>query len=259
MRKKVLKRLISVLLVCVIAVSTVTIQSEAHIENNHYGMNNWWGSNGYDVTNMKYYISSSALIGPYDMNLYSLAYIPALGWNMLNCRVNIAEVTSGGQPPWVAETIFVNGDFLQDPKSGGSVKLRKRNGEYVDITVSNMNLDWGSGDYMGVVIIINRNSAFWNQSTKDGIPPTDAQITARARSVWLHEVGHTLKLQHPLAASIGTQCGAPIPEHIHPTITGYYPKANMNPFLPDIEPNAGSVFVNYHDQTNLRARWGLNL
>ncbi|MCL2035986.1 MAG: hypothetical protein FWG83_01185 [Oscillospiraceae bacterium] len=261
MRKKVLKRLISVLLVCVIAVSTVTIQSEAHIESESpaFPGNNWRGSNGHTITDIKIYINSSSITGPLIMDIYYRPMIPVLGWNAVsNCQVNISEIKNTGSPTSY-DWVLVRGAQLESGV-GGRIYHRNMSGNLITIDETNRDSNWYRAE-----IHMTTSMDFWQKKIKVGKPgsggpsdpsPTDAQIKDRARTVFMHEVGHALKLCHPVTGSTPTSTAGHNIRRTTYTGPVYYPYSVMNTGgYPDQYEDIRASRQE-HDTQNLRARWG---
>ena len=212
MRKKVLSLVFSLILVfgCVSLVS-------AHDED--YFLYGYSSSSGITVSNLKLRIASSAQ----NTIQTSTVYNSATSWNGISSNVAVS-VTVASNNTVVSNYVMVSGQSYSDNTLGETIPYDSSG------NITGANTVWSN-----VEIIMNTNMSTWGSCTN---PP------AAAKKSFLHEVGHVLKLAHPVRNSY----------YSGHTYASGYPLAIMNQGFPN-----GSYIptsIQTHDKTNLKAKWG---
>jgi len=252
------KRLVSLVLTFALVLGLVLTDSpvslvqeaEGHIENvgGPPGPgNNWRGLAGiHNPANLLFYIQPSAITGVLTLANYQATMTQQNSWNGHTNRVFVASIvpTFPGPNHFHVDVVGINNlDAL------GMIMHRcLSTNVLMDMALFGAHNHWGR-----VEIHMNRTQSVW---TEPAGSLTNNQIRDRVISVFRHEVGHVLKLQHPQASNSSTQIsGHTILEIAPGPVVGYFPLSVMNQGVPDIY-NHATVGVSQHDIQNLRARWG---
>ena len=173
-------------------------------------------------SNLKFRIESTAITSLLTSSVYHSAY----NWSGISSNVgNIGvAIAAPGMPTTGFFSLY--GQVLYGGTLGTTI--------YMDSlgNIVNANSNWHM-----VCILMNTDSSAYSGT---GDPTQDA------KKVFIHEVGHTLKLCHPVY-SPGTS------GH---TYNGGYPKAIMNQGLPKSSTPWVSATIAEHDKSNLKAKWG---
>lgn len=209
------KRILSVIISLSAAVSALTFNTSAHTGDIYTGT--YLSTSPCNQSSLGFVVYSSAQT---TLLNYNDVYSKAFAWDGITDNVNIRiAMYSSGMP---TSTFFsVRGEDLGN--TYGVTAAYNADG-----TGANLNSDWYS-----VSITMNTNGIFNNASNP-------AQAAAKT---FIHEVGHALKLDHPLQK-------AGLLDH---TYSGR-PIAIMNQGFPN-----GTYIpttVAKHDRYNLTAKWG---
>ncbi len=173
-------------------------------------------------TNLRFYIESSAQ----NSLLNSSVYNAGLSWNGISSHVSVSVAYYA---PGLSSTGFYS-------VIGASVGTGVR-GETIPYNSSGNETNFDS-NWQRVVIKMNTNTAAYNGSAS-GYNATD-----QAKKTFIHEVGHALKLKHPIM-----QFG--LDGHNYPNGR---PWAVMNEGL--INGSYIPAVISQHDRSNLIAKWG---
>jgi hypothetical protein len=171
-----------------------------------------------------------------------------ISWGGLSSNVRIGAVTTMTTTQFTAsiknnESIVpIIGTHYNN--SGGVIRLgrivpRAQNGA----EIANLDIDWHR-----VEIEINIDPTVWAHGGASVF-----EQSQRAHHTIRHEVGHVLKLAHPLC---GLSPNAVAQHNVYGTTTigtGWYPIAAMNQGFPN---NVISANITAHDVLNLRRVWG---
>ncbi|MCL2071943.1 MAG: hypothetical protein FWH07_06905 [Oscillospiraceae bacterium] len=203
---------------------------------------------GYDIFNIWLRVEDSALNSVLTMDVYQQAIGPN-GWNQRSNNVRISRVSqsvaneSASGHTRVAGANFIGGNFPL--RAYGQVLIYNATGVLLQSNTANANSFWGRSE-----LYMNRDVTAYG-----GIPSATLR-RERAVNVFLHEVGHVLKLAHP---------GYDYTQYTHPPTHGYndggllggwFPISVMNQGLRDINTPHLPISVTNHDTTSLRAKWG---
>ncbi|MBO6161658.1 MAG: hypothetical protein J6O53_00205 [Eubacterium sp.] len=170
-------------------------------------------------TNMKFKIESSAQTSLLTSSVYNAAH----GWDNVSSTVGTVGVAMAY--PGMPSTGFfsVNGVVYTDGTLGETIP-RNSSGNIVSLT----------SNWYSVSINMNTYSlAYYGASDE----------TQAAKKTFIHEVGHALKLKHPVQNSA-------LDAHVYDGL----PWAVMNQGFPNGYNVANIVSV--HDKKNLRQKWG---
>jgi hypothetical protein len=187
----------------------------------------WGGNVPYISTALAFNIQNSALVGVFgNMIVYqsirnSVDSTVYAGWNDISSNVNIIQIANNVHG---AGNIQVRGEPLGFPFMGVTLP---RNGN----NIAEIWQNWTS-----VEIVMNNDLGDWNL-----FAPNIAERLVLFRKVFAHEVGHVLKLSHPLTDAMCTNF------------------ALMQQGVPRMLPNGQwevSHEVAAHDFFNVRERWG---
>lgn len=170
----------------------------------------------------------------------SAVYNHGTDWNGISSNVKLSVVSVGGGTPTILNqlcvygkdkggTIISNSDADRVIFTAGETVFYDENGKVVDIYT---NCVWSE-------IEMNTNAKIMKFFAER--PDYAKPIFSKA---FRHEVGHALKLTHPLKNS-----------DLHTNKYGGYPEAIMNPGDPGGEEYV-SPTITEHDKACLRKRWG---
>ncbi len=216
---KLKKRIIPMLAV-LLAATAMTTTASAH-DGDYYG-GKYIGKDGADILLRICESAQTSLLTK------SGVYEGCYDWNNISSSVTVRMAwTVPGMPSLKDEMLVVgmdlsNTDYL-------AVTVYYRNGASVY-----GNSDWDTSKiYMSTAL-----SDFQNGSCRDA--------KEAARQTFVHEVGHALKLSHPLLSK-------GLPGHTKP---GGRPVAVMNQGYPGSYDEAVSPIITAHDKSCLIAKWG---
>lgn len=184
------------------------------------------------VTKADFYvrIHSSAL-----NNVYSFddVYMYGEEWNKTSSNVDLYVMSVGESVSIVPNQINVIGENIKSAKGGlilGIIDPHDRYGKECDVSD-----DWGYCD-----VKINNTSTAQNYLFSKSDP------TTAARKVFLHELGHALKLAHPVQST----------SHSGNNAYNGYPYAIMNDGSLDNTVCASNT-ITAHDKSCVIAKWGV--
>lgn len=216
----------------------------------------WWiGKNGYNVGNLRFNINQSAIISN---NLNSMANVGTYsvvrtngsvtgtgGWNNISSKVSITDVNSGLTG---SNLVQVQGSNL-GLSTAGKIRIFNSSG----VEMQEPNLGQLSSDWSRAVIMMNNETRIWMSGH------TSISVASeRIRKVFIHEVGHVLKLRHPDKGNTPTIFPGHTVQSFGTYGNGFYPLAVMNTgWAIDVGGYvATSSRVRNHDMLNLRTAWG---
>ena len=243
MKFKRFKKTMAVFLAFVFMVSAAKTPAGAHIEVN------WRGNiTGHNTQSLKFFVFSSARNTILTM---SGVYEPArqsapTGWNNIFQRVNISSITSTSP---ASDSILVQGMNLGNT-TFGRIAAYDRNGNMVggnwpnDTTVHQ--------NWHVVTIWMNNTDNIWKRDNSNLSTATQRQ---RAKGVFLHEIGHALKLQHP---AVGDEISQPNGHSIPDPMSGgfrWYANSVMNSGDYPGKKSWIAFETKTHDRQNLTDRW----
>lgn len=215
------KRIIS-LAVALMCLTLMATTAQAHT-GDYFGGKYVGGS--INLKNLTLRVSSSARTALLTEEVYKSAY----NWNNISSNIKISNIImeTPGMPS-TSSTVMVYGadsGFLGDAAAG--TLPYDKNGNSTSLWDS----DWSYAE-----IYLNTDVAAY-----DGVD----NLTLAAKKTFMHEVGHVLKLDHPLQNS---------------TYEGHVydgrPYAVMNQGAPFAKGGAVAPEVAQHDKNNLIAKWG---
>lgn len=218
---KIKKRIIPVLAAVLVSMNAVASTALAH---------------PYDYWNGKYIGKSDAKLlfritqsAQTDLLNWVDVYSAGYGWSNISDNVEIGLVyATSGMPSFSGEMVVFGKEYTDGTL--GETFIYGSSGE-LEPTNNNLNSNWDH-----VAIAMNTDSNIFNLAS-DPI--------AAARKTFVHEIGHALKLCHPVQA----------PNTDRHNIDDL-PKAIMNPGFPNSQGGATSATITAHDKTCLRAKWG---
>lgn len=202
----------TIFIVGVFTIVSFTSPIEAH--NSDYFAGTYDANAVCSTTNMKFFITTSAQNSILNASVYS----SATAWNSISSKVNISNIvmqTPG--MPYLSGFYYVYGSTYYDGTLGETLT-------YNGSTIVSENSTWTS-----VAIYMNSNSSVFPNETA-------------GKKTFIHEVGHALKLKHPLNSV-----------YFHGPQYYGYPKAIMNQGIPNTAEVASSI--QQHDIENLKAKW----
>lgn len=217
---KIKKRVIPMLAGMVTAIM-LTSTASAHPED--YWAGKYIGKNGADIT---FRIEPSAQTDLLDWaGVYQYGY----DWNNISSNVNVSLVYASVNTPTTYGAMSVCGFNPGNDNIFAETRGYDSNGNPLGDTCA----DWGK-----VAIYMNTSrGVYFNENCRN---PQEA-----AKKVFLHEVGHALKLKHPfISRGLGGH-----------TIDGR-PVAVMNQSYPGDYDGAVSPTITAHDISCLKAKWG---
>lgn len=211
---KLKKRIAPMITAALIAAAAVTSTASAHPYD--YWSGRYIGQNDIDI---RFKINTNA---ENDLLNWADVYSHGYDWNHISSNVNVSVAPSNIS---LTDGMMVSGRCYED----GSL------GETVPYSSSGKVVGLGSNwDY--VEIFMNTDKTIFELSSNP---------TAAARKTFIHEVGHALKLSHPV-------CSIGFSEH---DIDGY-PYAVMNQNYPGDKNGAVASTITNHDKSCLIAKWG---
>lgn len=154
-------------------------------------------------------------------------------WNNISSKVKVSLALAGSGTPSLYGAMGVIGKWYDNGKLGETIPYDS-NGNPMEIAedIYDVNANWA-----GVIIYMNTNPIAFS---------SDGKLTNGARKTFLHEVGHALKLSHPLTNS-----------SISGHIKSGRPVAVMNYGYPDRDSGGGvSPTITDHDKSCLKTKWG---
>ena len=224
MKKKygsVFKEIKVILLILLSGILLMPSKSSAHLGDYFSGV--YVASAPSQPSYMNFMVDSSALNGSFTQSVFS----SISSWNNLSSNVHVLlTYRAPGMPSNVVQNYYlIYGSAMysgfSDPTLFGVTVPRNSSG-----TILQANDNW-----YRVEVYLNTSSGYLNDSTK-------------AKKVFLHEIGHCLKLSHPIENS---------------SLLGHNyngkPMAIMNQGLPNALTGIAST-VQGHDVSNLQAKWG---
>lgn len=233
MKSKQFKRIISMLLMCVIAMETTIFPINAH--NNDI----WPGTVPYNMQTIRIGIHSSAVV-PLLSTLTNFNQVRSStnGWNGISSKVNISSVVSEVNN---VDIEVYGSNFSDKPSTLGELRLIGAPG------TTEPHQNWRT-----VFISMNINPTVW------GINATSQLRSQRFTHTFIHEVGHALKLDHPRIGGNPNGSGGTIVDghNIHRSdLNGWVPLAVMTPGFYDSH-SSNSQWVSNHDRDNIKKKWG---
>lgn len=203
-------------------VGTVALTSTASAHNEDYWQGKYIGKSGADILLR---ITSSAQT---DLLNWVDVYSGGYSWCNISSNVNVRLAYSTAGMPALSGEMYVVGSDLGE-NFLGVTNAYDSSGE---LSTSDMvKKDWNY-----VRITMNTNPSAFSEASNP---------SAAARKTFIHEVGHALKLSHPVK-------GSSISGH---NINGL-PSAIMNQRFPGKNNGATSATVTAHDKSCLKAKWG---
>lgn len=209
-------------------VGTVVLTSTASAHNGDYWLGKYIGKSGADILLR---ITSSAQT---DLLNWVDVYSGGYSWCNISSNVNVRLAYSTAGMPALSGEMYVVGEYRADRVLGKTIPYNSTGeiawkDEYNKIYDVQANWDC-------VKIIMNTNPTAYSNASDP---------SAAARMTFIHEVGHALKLSHPVKSS---------------SISGHningLPSAVMNQGFPGNYNGATSATVTAHDKVCLKAKWG---
>lgn len=213
--KKVIASVIAAAFCCSMIAGTASAHNEDYWNGNYIGQDNG--------VRLYLRLDSSAITS---ILTYNDVYQYGTNWHRISSKVSVAVINYAPGMPTIADQTLVCGKKYEDDTLGQTKRYTKSGYE------AHANSDWA------YVTIYMNNDPYVYEGTNNK--------TKAAKKVFLHEVGHALKLSHPRKLSY-------YEGHIYgPGV----PYAIMNQGLPVKVGEWVSYEIAQHDKDNLIAKWG---
>jgi hypothetical protein len=168
------------------------------------------------------FITNSAMNSTLTSNVYTTA---GSKWNNISSNVHVSITFVGQYGGDSSIGYFVVGDYYYDGTIGETIPFD-----------SNGNIASANSNWYRVTIKMNISSSTYSNADN----PTNA-----AMKTFTHEIGHALKLSHPITNYnlSGHDYGAGVPKAV---MNSGFPEETYIPYLPAD-----------HDKNNLKSKWGV--
>lgn len=213
--KKVIASVIAAAFCCNMIAGTASAHNEDYWNGEYIGQNNG--------VRLYLRLDNSAITS---LLTYSDVYKYGTDWNGISSKAEVSVINYAPGMPSIANQTLVFGKTYEDDTMGEAKRYTNTGSEA-----------HANGNWSYVTIYMN---------TAPYVYEGEKNKTKAAKKVFLHEIGHALKLSHPIQ----------IPYYEGHIYGNGAPYAIMNSGLPSTVGEWVSLEIAQHDKDNLIAKWG---